>query len=190
SLALGELEGAAGLSLAVLLALHHAAVTGQETALLEHGAQAGLVVGQRLGNAVAHRARLARKAAAGDRCDDVVLAVAVCRDDRLLEDHLQDGTREIGVVFLVVDRDLAGAWLDPDAGDGVLALAGGVGAARFVELLDVDRRSRLLRGHGRAEFCERGKLLSHCQALLFLRFSAATSSVSGCWAAWGCSAPA
>src|SRR5690606_4644609 len=38
-LALGELERTAGLGLAVLLALDHAAVTGEEPTLLQHGAQ-------------------------------------------------------------------------------------------------------------------------------------------------------
>jgi hypothetical protein len=37
--------------------------------------------------------------------------------------------------------DLAGARLDPDARDRVLALAGRVGAALLVELLDVFRDS-------------------------------------------------
>jgi hypothetical protein len=44
------------------------------------------------------------------------------------------GTREVDLLVAVVDRDLAGARLDPDAGDGVLALAGGVGAAAAVDL--------------------------------------------------------
>ena len=87
---------------------------------------------------MAHRAGLAGQAAADDGGDDVELAVAVGRDDRLLEDHLQHRTREIGREFLVVDDDLAGARLDPDAGDGVLALAGGIGAALLVELLHMD----------------------------------------------------
>ena len=40
-------------------------------------------------------------------------------------------------MLAVVDGDLACAGLDPDAGDRVLALAGGIGAALGVELLDV-----------------------------------------------------
>ena len=40
----------------------------------------------------------------------------------------------------VLTVDLAGARLDPDARDRVLALAGGIGAALLVELLDVFRR--------------------------------------------------
>ena len=67
-----------------------------------------------------------------------------------LQDHLQNRTREIGREFLVVDDDLAGAGLHPDAGDRVLALAGGVGAALLVELLDMHRRRGLSRGDGGA----------------------------------------
>ncbi len=104
-------------------------------------AQLRLVIGQRLGDAVAHRAGLAGQAAAGDGGDDVVLAVAVGGDDRLLQDHLQHRTGEILGEFLAVDGDAAGARLQPDAGDGVLALAGGIGAAVGVELLDIDRRA-------------------------------------------------
>src|SRR5690606_21975096 len=44
-LALGELEGTAGLGATVLLALDHAAVAGEEAALLQHGAKLGLVEG-------------------------------------------------------------------------------------------------------------------------------------------------
>src|SRR5262245_54170219 len=80
--ALRELERPASLGAAVLLALDHAAVAGEEAAALEHRAQLRLVVGQRLRQAVAHRAGLAREAAAGHRADDVVLAVAVGRDQR------------------------------------------------------------------------------------------------------------
>ena len=61
---------------------------------------------------------------------------------RLLEDHAQHRTGEIDFDVAAVDGDLAGARLDPHAGDGVLALAGGVGAAVLVELLLVFRRVR------------------------------------------------
>ena len=48
--ALGELEGATRLRPAVLLALDHTRVAGQEAAALEHGAQLGLEIGERLGD--------------------------------------------------------------------------------------------------------------------------------------------
>src|SRR3569832_1506658 len=57
-LALRELEGTASLGPAVLLALDHARVAGQEAAALERAAQFRLEVGKRLGQAVAPRARL------------------------------------------------------------------------------------------------------------------------------------
>src|SRR3569832_2839774 len=75
-LALRELEGTASLGPAVLLALDHARVAGQEAAALERAAQLRLEVGKRLGQAVAHRARLPGQAAARHGADDVVLAVA------------------------------------------------------------------------------------------------------------------
>src|SRR5947209_6080184 len=75
--ALGELERTACLGLAVFLALDHAAVAGEEAAVLEHAAQLGLEIRERLGQAVAHRAGLAGQAAARHPADHVVLAVAV-----------------------------------------------------------------------------------------------------------------
>src|SRR5271167_2266610 len=57
--ALRELEAAARLGLAVLLALHHARIAGEEAAVLEHGAQVGLMPHQRLGESVPHGAGLA-----------------------------------------------------------------------------------------------------------------------------------
>src|SRR5690606_12500989 len=144
-LALGELEGAAGLRAAVLLALHHASVAGEEAALLEQSAKLRFVEGERAGDAVAHGTGLAREAAAGDGGDDIVLAAAVRRFDGLLQVHLKNRPGEILGELLVVHRDLAGARLHPNAGDGVLALAGGVGAAMSIELLHMDRSGGLLR---------------------------------------------
>src|SRR6188768_890911 len=73
-LALRELEALAGLGAAVLLALDHAAVAGQEAGGLDRGAQRGLELRQRLADAVLDRTGLAREAAAGNGADDVVLA--------------------------------------------------------------------------------------------------------------------
>src|ERR1044071_5322371 len=133
--ALRVLERAPRLRLAVLLALDHAAVRGGDPAALERAAQVRLEVGERLGDAVAHRAGLTRKPAARDRAGHVVLAGAVGGDDRLLDQHAQHRTGEIGLDHARVDDDLARAGLDPDARHRVLALAGGVGAALLVELL-------------------------------------------------------
>ena len=41
-----------------------------------------------------------------DRDDDVELAVAVGRDQRLAQDHAQHRTREIDLLVAAVDRDL------------------------------------------------------------------------------------
>src|SRR3954471_10244101 len=143
ALALGELEAAAGAGAAILLALDHAAVAGQEAAGLHRPAQAGLELGQRLGDAVTHRAGLARQAAAGHRGDDVELAVALADVERLLDHHLLGRAREVDLLVTAIDGDLAGAKLHPDAGDGVLAPAGRVGAALRVDLLLADLRHGL-----------------------------------------------
>src|SRR3546814_16164482 len=73
-LTLRELEAAAGLRLAVFLALDRAAVAGQEAGRLDRAAQRGLEAGQRLRDAVQHRNRLARQAAALYGRDNVVAA--------------------------------------------------------------------------------------------------------------------
>lgn len=93
---------------------------------------------------MAHRAGLSGKSAAGDGGVDVKLGEAGRSFKRLAQQHLQHGTGEIGHIFLAVDDHLAGAGLHPDAGDGVFALAGRVGAALRVELLHM---------HGRGNDC-------------------------------------
>jgi hypothetical protein len=95
-----------------------------------------------LAEAVADRAGLAGEAAAVDVHHDVVLAVALGDLERLRQDHAEHGTGEVHLDGAVVDEDLAGARLDPHAGDRVLALAGGIGAAEGVDLLDVLRSFR------------------------------------------------
>src|SRR5207253_9435663 len=104
--------------------------------------------------------------------------------------------REILAYALAIDGDLALARPDPYAGDGVLAAPGRVGAAQRVALrLALRRVALLLRdGGGDGEVAEVGERaglfgLGHAQTLEFLRFSAATSSVTGCWPACGCSGP-
>src|SRR5262245_37459942 len=56
---LGELEAAAGFHLAVFLPLDDPAVTREEATLLQHGTQLRFEIGERLGDAMAHGARLA-----------------------------------------------------------------------------------------------------------------------------------
>src|SRR5580704_7522720 len=134
-LALRELEASAGLGLAVLFALNHAAVAGEEAVRLQKRAQARFVVGERLGKAVTHRARLTGEAGALHGDGDVELAEAVGDLQRLGDHHAQHRPGEIDLLIAAVDRDLALARLDPDPRDGVLALAGGVGAALRVDHL-------------------------------------------------------
>src|SRR5262249_41830034 len=142
--ALRELEAASGLALAVLLALDDAAVARQEALRLQHRPQLRLIVGERLADAVAERASLARKSAARHRADDIVLAEAGGDGERLVEQHAQHRAREIDGAVAAVHRDLAVAGLDPDARDGVLALARRVSSALCVELrLCFDGRRRL-----------------------------------------------
>ena len=81
-LTLRELEALAGFGFAVLLAFDGAAVAGQETLVLDRAAQHRLVTGQRLGDAVKHRAGLARQPAALDGRDDVILARAIATTAR------------------------------------------------------------------------------------------------------------
>ena len=147
-------------------------------------------MGQRLADAVTHGAGLAGETTAGDGGDHVVLVVAGGRDDRLFEDHLQHRAGEEDVEILAVDGDLAVAGLQPDARDGVLALAGGVGAAFLVELLRIDRSGGLLGGNDIAEVFEGIDGIGHYLALTFLGLNEATSILVGCWASCGCSAPA
>src|SRR5579859_4532081 len=105
-LALRELEAASRLGLAVLLAFHDAAVAGQEAVRLENGAQAGLVVGQGLGDAVAYGAGLAGETGAFHRGDDVELAETVGNLQRLSDHHAQDRPGEIDLLVAAVDRHL------------------------------------------------------------------------------------
>src|SRR5215213_5921564 len=179
ALALRELEAAAGLLLAVLLTLDDARIAGQEAFLLERAAKIRLVVGQRLGEAVTDCAGLAGETATVNVDGDVVLAFALGDLERLSEDHAQHGTGEVDLGRTTVDHDLAGAGLDPHAGNRVLALAGGIGAAERVELLDVLRG---FRSGGLGIGAEIGERLEgrHDYALTFLLLRAPTSSVSGC----------
>src|ERR1700704_2394494 len=69
--AFGELERTPRFGLAVFLALDHARIARQEAAMLEGPAQVGFIAHQGLGKTVAHRARLARQAAARHRAHDI-----------------------------------------------------------------------------------------------------------------------
>src|SRR5689334_21197832 len=117
--ALRELEATSGFRLAVFFALDDAAVAREEALLLERWPQARLVIEQRLGDAMAHRAGLTREATAHHGAVHIELAHAVDDQERLIDQHAQHGPREIDRTVAAVDRDLAGAGLHPDARDGV-----------------------------------------------------------------------
>src|SRR5947209_4055724 len=191
ALALRELEASTGFLLAVFLALDHARVAGEEALALQRRPEIRLVIGERLGEAVTHRAGLSREATAGNRHGEIVLAMPLRDGERLLQDHPQHGTGEIDLDRFRVDDDLAGAGPDPDARHRILALARGIGAALLVELLHIARRFGRGYGIGGPQVLEGGKNFGHGnQALrLFLRFKAATSSTTGFCASCGWLAP-
>src|SRR5207248_1319477 len=90
NLPLRVLRAAAGLVAAVFLALDDAAVAGQEAAMLQDRAQPRLVKGERLADAVPHRAGLPRQPAARDRAPHVELTEPVGHDKGLADQHAQD----------------------------------------------------------------------------------------------------
>src|SRR3546814_14783595 len=69
----------------------------------------------------------------------------VCSSDLLVDDQTKRRAGEIDRLIAAVHLDLAGAGLQPDARDGILAAAGGIGAALRVDMLCAKRRARLLR---------------------------------------------
>ncbi len=140
-----------------------------------------------------NRARLTGQTAAFDSCEHVELAFGVGDAERLRQDQLLHGARKVFVLRLAVDDDLAGAGLDPNAGDRVFTFAGGIGAAQFVT-------NRLTRGHfgfgalhaadvlghGCFETVEGFDFVSHAHALrVFFLFKDLTSRTSGLCASWG-----
>src|SRR5690606_6048442 len=124
ALALRELEAAAGLGAAVLLALDHAAVAGEEASCLDGAAQRRLELGERLADAVLDCTGLAGKTAARHCADNVILADTIGDLERLGNDQAQRRAGEKHLLIAAIDGDLAGARLDPHACDGILAATG------------------------------------------------------------------
>src|SRR3546814_5890408 len=89
--------------------------------MLDSCAQRRLIAGERLGDAVLDRAGLAGKAAAGDGAIDVILLAPVGHVERLVDDQTKRRAGEIDRLIAAVHLDLAGAGLQPDASDGILA---------------------------------------------------------------------
>src|SRR4051794_24807351 len=140
ALALRELEAAASLGAAVLLALDDARVASQEAFALHRRAQRRFEAGQCRRDAVTDSARLARQAAALDGRFDVVLAAAVGDVEHLGDDQAQGRAREIDFLLAAVDHDLARTGLEPYSRDRVLAAASGISTPELVELLLAQHR--------------------------------------------------
>src|SRR5262249_39997906 len=107
---------------------------GEEPAGFQHCAQPRLVIGEGAADAMTHGTGLTRQPTTGDRASDIVLVLPAGRLERLVDEHAQHGTREIDLPVAAIDDDVAGAGLDPDPGDSILAPSRGIGAALGVEL--------------------------------------------------------
>ncbi len=143
-LALAVLEAAAGLDAAVFLAFDHTRIAAQEQGGLQRLAQFRLEIGEGFRNPVLDGTRLPRQSTADHQTFDIELTGTVGNRERLVDDHLQNRASEIDGQFTAVDDDLAAAGLDPDAGNGVFALAGGIGTAAVVDLAFMLGRRRAL----------------------------------------------
>ena len=123
-LTLGELEALAGAGLAGLLALFFAGVTGEVTGLLQGDAELGLNFSsaRAMPWATAPAWLLMPPPATLTMTSNLSFASAV--DERGDGAAHEVVVREIGVELAVIDRELAGAGKDADAGGGGLATAG------------------------------------------------------------------
>src|SRR5262245_37754820 len=125
--ALRVLRRLAGLLQAVLLALLLARVTRQESGLLERRPQFGVELVERPGDPHAQRPGLAARATTVEVGLDVVHLVGAGDPQGLTGDHPLGRDREVVLERPPVDRDLAGAGAEPDAGHGLLAATGCLG---------------------------------------------------------------
>src|SRR5215212_1751263 len=153
ALAFRELEPLARALLAVLLALLGPRVARDEARVLQGGAQVCVELHERARDAVAHRARLTRRAAARDVDDDVELARGVGQGQRLAYDHAQRLVGEVLVEGLAVNLDFARAGPKVDARGRSLAPTGSVilNVCHSFLFLKLNLRLRLLRLGARAE---------------------------------------
>src|SRR6185437_8833941 len=88
-LTFAELETFASARLAVFFALFHTRIACQQAFSLQGRAKSRVREQQRAGNTMAHRAGLARGAAAGDVHAHVELVRVVRENERLLDDHAE-----------------------------------------------------------------------------------------------------
>src|SRR5687767_9979335 len=133
TLPLAELEPGPRAALAVLLAFLHPRVARQKALFLELLAELRVVVGQRPRDPVANRPGLSRSSASPNPDVDVELLRRLDREERLLDDHLQDVVGKVVVEAPRVDRDRSGAGDAANARHRSLPAAGGL-------VLDFDRQ--------------------------------------------------
>src|SRR2546421_6377487 len=124
--ALAELLATACAVQSDLLALDFARVARDEAGTAQVGLEGRVVVDQRTGDAVAHRAGLAGLAAAVHVDLDVEGRVVGREHQRLLDDHDRRLAAEVLLYRLAVDEDLSRALLDEDTCHRRLAAAGSV----------------------------------------------------------------
>src|SRR3990172_472957 len=160
-LAFRPLEALARALLAVLLALLHPRVAGEEAALAELGFQLGIRHHQGPGQPQAHRARLAGAAAAGDADFGVELVGGADKPQRLAGMLPPGGARKELFQLAAVHPDAAAARADVDAGHRSLAAPRAVKGSRA----NGGRRGRrrLSDGFGGGDFGgrARGFLVAH-----------------------------
>ena len=108
-LSLAELRSATSGFEAVLLALLHSGVAGQETGLLQNGTHLIAVLQQRTGNTVTDSAGLAGNAAACYGADNIKLTQGIGEGHGLTNDQLQGLQTKVIVDVTAVDGDAAGA---------------------------------------------------------------------------------
>src|SRR4051794_33022287 len=143
--ALAELRTLAGLLQPRLTPFLDPRVARQQPPSLELAAEIGVDLGQRPGDAVADRPRLARDAAAVDPDPDIDRLLVAAGDERLAGERLQVRTGEVVVEAAAVDLELTATGSHEDPGDGALALTGRLDQALGLELYPgLVRRERLL----------------------------------------------
>src|SRR3954452_20078427 len=161
--ALAELRALTGLLQTGLAALLDPGVAGEEATALEVAAELGVDLGERAGDAVANRPGLAADAAAVDADEDVDVALVPGDHERLLDHRLVQRPREELLEVALVDRDLAVAGQQGDAGDRALAFARGEEASAFLHF----RRRTAGRGVG---LLSGGEFSFEASFLFFLSF--------------------
>ena len=109
--ALAELRRATSGFEAVLLALLHSGVAGQQTGLLQNGTHLIAVLQQGAGDAVTDSAGLAGNAAASDGANDIKLAQGIGKGHGLTNDQLQSFEAEVLIDVTAIDGEGTGAVL-------------------------------------------------------------------------------